>query len=162
MYNQIGESLPEYDKEIIQPSNQVVDLQNQVMYLNAQLQEKDNIINQLLYENSQLKAQLQQMQENNASISINAPRLNSPPISSAPKPPPNVNLGLKPPPTSNYQPNQIESPSGSSTINKRKCPKCGAMGFDIKEFDDKTKIISYVPRRIYARKKVCIKCRYEF
>ena len=158
----MGDVQPEYDTGVVQPSNQIVDLQNQIIYLNAQLNEKDNVINQLLYENSQLKAQLQQMQENNASISVNTPKLNPPPLTSAPKPPPNISLGLKPPPSANYQVSQIESPSGASSINKRKCPKCGAMGFDIKEFDDKTKIISYVPRRIYARKRVCIKCRYEF
>ncbi|MFX1238548.1 MAG: hypothetical protein ACFFAS_17020 [Promethearchaeota archaeon] len=45
---------------------------------------------------------------------------------------------------------------------KRICPNCGAMGFAIKEIEDKTKIISYVPRRIYAKKKVCTKCFLEF
>ncbi len=44
----------------------------------------------------------------------------------------------------------------------RICPNCGAMGFAIKEVEDKNHIISYVPRRIYAKKKVCTKCFLEF
>jgi len=36
------------------------------------------------------------------------------------------------------------------------------MGFAIKEVDDRTRIISYTPRRIYAKKKSCTKCRYEW
>ncbi|MBN1801641.1 MAG: hypothetical protein JW891_09065 [Candidatus Lokiarchaeota archaeon] len=44
----------------------------------------------------------------------------------------------------------------------RICPNCGAMGFAIKEVEDKTQIISYVPQKIYAKKKVCTKCFLEF
>ncbi|GAH97025.1 unnamed protein product, partial [marine sediment metagenome] len=32
---------------------------------------------------------------------------------------------------------------------------CRASGFSIKEVDDKTRIITYVPSRIYMKKKVC-------
>jgi regulator of replication initiation timing/predicted nucleic-acid-binding Zn-ribbon protein len=79
---------------------------------------------------------------------------------------------LNPPQPTNQQmdtirvPNQqislTTSPSTIVSTNKRKCPKCGAMGFAIKEVNDKTRLISYVPRRIYAKKRVCTKCRYEF
>jgi hypothetical protein len=36
------------------------------------------------------------------------------------------------------------------------------MGFAIREIDDKSRVISYIPRRIYAKKKSCTKCRYEW
>jgi len=36
------------------------------------------------------------------------------------------------------------------------------MGFAIKEVDDRTRVISYNPIKIYAKKKVCTKCRAEF
>ena len=50
---------------------------------------------------------------------------------------------------------------GLST-SKRECPNCGASGFAIKEVEDRSKIISYIPKPIYAKKKVCTKCGYEF
>lgn len=53
-------------------------------------------------------------------------------------------------------------PSEDTRVNKRVCPECGAMGFAIKEVDDRTRIISYNPQRIYAKKKVCTKCRKEW
>jgi len=49
-------------------------------------------------------------------------------------------------------------PSGA----RRVCPNCGASGFAIKEIEDKSKIISYIPKPIYAKKHVCTKCSYEF
>ncbi|MFW9945440.1 MAG: hypothetical protein ACFFDX_01280 [Candidatus Odinarchaeota archaeon] len=45
---------------------------------------------------------------------------------------------------------------------RRICPNCGASGFAIKEVEDKTKIISYIPKPQYAKKNVCTKCGFEF
>jgi hypothetical protein len=45
---------------------------------------------------------------------------------------------------------------------RRICPNCGASGFAIKEVEDKTKIISYIPKPQYAKKSVCTKCGFEF
>ncbi len=43
------------------------------------------------------------------------------------------------------------------------CPKCGAVGKDIKTMEDRTKVISYMGQsRIYAKKRVCKKCGTEF
>jgi len=61
-----------------------------------------------------------------------------------------------------YTPKPSATYSSSTGILKRICPQCGAMGFAIKEVEDKNKIISYIPRRIYAKKKVCTKCFCEF
>ena len=45
---------------------------------------------------------------------------------------------------------------------RRECPNCSASGFAIKEIEDKSKIISYIPKPIYAKKLLCTKCGYEF
>ena len=45
---------------------------------------------------------------------------------------------------------------------RRVCPNCGASGFAIKEVEDKSKIISYIPKPQYAKKNVCTKCGFEF
>ncbi|MHA1240067.1 MAG: hypothetical protein ACTSQU_04665 [Promethearchaeota archaeon] len=39
---------------------------------------------------------------------------------------------------------------------RRICPNCGATGFAIKEVEDKTKILSYIPKPQYAKKSVFI------
>jgi len=45
---------------------------------------------------------------------------------------------------------------------RRLCPNCGASGFAVKEVEDKSRIISYIPKPIYAKKLVCTKCGFEF
>ena len=41
------------------------------------------------------------------------------------------------------------------------CPMCGAI--DVKQVEDKTKVLSYVGHiPIYAKKNQCRKCGYEF
>lgn len=45
---------------------------------------------------------------------------------------------------------------------RRICPNCGATGFAIKEVEDKSKILSYIPKPQYAKKSVCTKCGFEF
>ncbi|MHA1321024.1 MAG: hypothetical protein ACTSQ1_14625, partial [Promethearchaeota archaeon] len=43
------------------------------------------------------------------------------------------------------------------------CPMCGAVGQNIKQIEDKTKVLSYVGHiPMYAKKHVCKKCGYEF
>ena len=64
---------------------------------------------------------------------------------------------LNPPsyPSQQAQPTIIPPQKATSTltlpvdtrVNKRQCPECGAVGFAIREVDDKSRIISYVPRQ---------------
>jgi len=54
------------------------------------------------------------------------------------------------------------SPSVQMGAGRRICPNCGASGFAVKEVEDKTRIISYIPKPIYAKKLVCTKCGFEF
>ncbi|MHA1457992.1 MAG: hypothetical protein ACTSR5_18805 [Promethearchaeota archaeon] len=43
------------------------------------------------------------------------------------------------------------------------CPMCGAVGQNIKQIEDKGKVLSYVGHiPMYAKKHVCKKCGYEF
>ena len=43
------------------------------------------------------------------------------------------------------------------------CPMCGAVGHNIKQIEDKGKVLSYVGHiPMYAKKHVCKKCGYEF
>ncbi len=54
------------------------------------------------------------------------------------------------------------TPSTQTGTGRRICPNCGASGFAIKEVEDKTRILSYIPKPIYAKKLVCTKCGFEF
>ncbi len=141
---------PESDYETIinKLSNQITKLWNQVQYYQVLVTQQENQITKLLNENSQLKAQIQ-----NVSLQPTPPSYPSQQSYTPTVPTPTVPTQQAPPTT----------PSGvvTSTL-KRLCPNCGAMGFAIREEDDKSKIISYIPRRIYAKKRVCTKCRFEF
>jgi DNA repair exonuclease SbcCD ATPase subunit len=62
-------------------------------------------------------------------------------------------------PTTTSAPSTSVQPASSG---RRICPNCGASGFAVKEVEDKTRIISYIPKPIYAKKLVCTKCGFEF
>ncbi len=178
MYNNLEGLTPEEERELSI-------LENQITELFTLLEKKEIQVSQLKDENEELRARIQNLQQQlsqpKSQLSPPKPQLSQPkPQLSPPKPQlsqPKPQLSqpkpqLNPPQHTNQQtdtirvPNQqihLEtSPSTSYSSNKRKCPKCGAMGFAIKEVNDKTRLISYVPRRIYAKKRVCTKCRYEF
>ncbi len=133
----------DYEETLDKLSSQITELFSEINYYQAQVIEKDNKIIRLTTENSKLKTQIQNMTQ----------PLNAPSYSSQ-----QVQPTLTPP----QQPTSTFNPQGEIRVNKRRCPECGAMGFAIKEVDDKSNIISYIPRKIYAKKKVCTKCRYEF
>ena len=54
------------------------------------------------------------------------------------------------------------APSAQMGTGRRLCPNCGASGFAVKEVEDRTRILSYIPKPIYAKKLVCTKCGFEF
>jgi chromosome segregation ATPase len=159
MYNNMDDLIADWENKILYYSSQIDELKSQLVNYQTLLEEKDNYINQLLSENEQLKVQIQNSQT----------QLVSPSYSSATSQP-----NLHPPPQRNptpqVQPSKVNlpkiSPLGTYTtdisLKKRQCPNCGASGFAIKEVDDKNRILSYIPRRIYAKKRVCTKCRFEF
>ena len=136
MYNNLNDLPPEYAEELSQ-------LETQISELFALLEKSEIQISCLKDENFQLKAQIQKLQEKSKSVEYKSPEVETIKV------PKEVVATVTPVDTSIRQ-------------NKRKCPNCGATGFSIKEVDDKSHIICYAPRRIYMKKKVCTKCRFEF
>ncbi len=136
MYNNLDDPPPEYDEELRQ-------LETQISEVFALLEKSELQISLLKDENFQLKAQIQKLQQLSKPTQYKNPQVETIKI------PKEVIATVPPIDTSIRQ-------------NKRKCPNCGASGFSIKEVDDKTRILTYVPRRIYMKKKVCTKCRFEF
>ncbi|MFW9897585.1 MAG: hypothetical protein ACFFD7_17400 [Candidatus Thorarchaeota archaeon] len=143
MKNGLGEFTSDYEETLEKLSNQITTLFSEIHYYQALVAEKENQIIKLTMENNKLKNEIQ-----NLSQSLNSPSYPSQivkPITIPPQPVATMSI-----------------PETNARVNKRQCPECGAAGFAIREVDDKSKIISYVPRRIYAKKMVCTKCRYEF
>lgn len=136
MYNNLDDVSPEYEEELSQ-------LERQISELFALLEKSEIQISLLKDENFQLKAQIQKLKQQSKPTQYKSPQVETIKV-------PKEVVATVPPSDTNIR------------QNKRKCPKCGAAGFSIKEVDDKTRIITYVPRRIYMKKKVCTKCRFEF
>ncbi len=136
MYNNLDDLPPEHEEELNQ-------LEKQISELFTLLEKSDIQIGLLQDENFQLKAQIQKLQQQSKPAQYNSPQVETIKV------PKEIIATITPPDTNIRQ-------------NKRKCPNCGASGFSIKEVDDKTRIITYVPRKIYMKKKVCTKCRFEF
>ena len=158
MYQEISSRDETKIKDLL---NQVHQLQARVLDYKAQLDLKDNQIHQLNYENLQLKVQLKKILDQQPQTQTFNQHSTT-----------TTNQYASQTTTSNQSTNQILTPnqyveqaptfSPGVSENRRQCPICGAIGFSIKECDDKTRIISYIPRVIYAKKYACIKCRHEF
>lgn len=133
----------DYEKTLDKLSSQIKELFSELHYYQALVTDKDNQIIRLTTEISKLQTQIQ-----NLSQPLNPP---APPSQS-----------VQPISTPPQQAPSTLTPQVDTRVNKRQCPKCGAVGFAIKEVDDKSRIISYIPRRIYAKKKACTKCNYEW
>jgi len=146
-------NMEEYERRINELTTQISDLQNQVYQLQALINEKDNQINQLYNENQQIKAQIQGFQQQASQSPYYGQQLAQAPAQQQVAQTPVVGQ------TAN---SSITSSTGTISLNKRECPKCGAFGFAIKEVEDKSRLLSYIPRRIYAKKHVCTKCFYEW
>ena len=135
--------ISDLENKTIYLSDQIVQLQSQILNYQKIIEEKDNKLKDLIYENAKLKAKLQNLDYSaSPPITLNQPT---------------TPIGLSAPKTTTYY-----ASDGDFAMTKRQCPNCGAAGFAIKEVEDRTKLLSYVPRRIYAKKRVCTKCRYEF
>ena len=133
----------EYEQRINKLSEQIREKEAQIQQYKALLEDKDYHINLLYTENQELKTRIQNLQQPKTSSPVYTPPLHQPP-----------GLSQKAQPT--------RAPNTISTTMVRQCPNCAASGFAIREIDDKSRIISFVPRRIYAKKKHCTKCGFEF
>jgi chromosome segregation ATPase len=157
MYNNLEDLPPEYEKDLNI-------LENQITELFTLLEKKEIQLYQLKDENEELRTRIKNLQQqlNPPQQQLNPPQQQLNPPQQQLNPPQPTNQQIDTIRVPNQQISLATSPSTIISTNKRKCPKCGAMGFAIKEVNDKTRLISYVPRRIYAKKRVCTKCRYEF
>jgi hypothetical protein len=143
MLSNIDDPESDYETIIDKLSKQITKLYNQIQYYQVLVTQQENQIAKLLNENSQLKTQVQNVSKQPRTLSYPSQQSYTPSV-----------------PT--QQTSSTSTPGVVTSTLKRVCPNCGATGFAIREEDDKTKIISYVPRRIYAKKRVCTKCRFEF
>ncbi len=160
MFNEIEDPTSEYEITINKLSNHIEELFSKIHYYQALIAEKEVQIKQLIKENQNLIVKVQKLTQK--SISPPEPSQES---YTPPPPPPSSEQSYAPPtppPILSKQPASSFSLSEDPRINKRQCPNCGAMGFAIREVDDKTKVLSYSPSRMYAKKKSCTKCRYEW
>jgi len=157
MYSNMEDLRPEDEKDLSI-------LENHIAELFTLLEKKEMQLYELKDENSNLKNQIQSLQKrlNSPQPQLIQPQKQLDPPREQISPPQHRNQQVDTIVVPNQQISPATSLSTSSSTNKRKCPKCGAVGFAIKEVYDKTRLISYVPRRIYAKKRVCTKCRYEF
>ncbi|MHA1468520.1 MAG: hypothetical protein ACTSP6_10660 [Promethearchaeota archaeon] len=143
MYSNMENVTTEYEQKINKLSDQIRNRDAQIQQLKALLEDKDYHINLLYTENQELKTHIQNLQQPKTSNAVSTPQLHPP-----------HGLSQKVQPTT--------PPKTISATMVRQCPNCAAYGFAIREIDDKSRIISYVPRRIYAKKKHCTKCGFEF
>ncbi|MHA2399479.1 MAG: hypothetical protein ACXADU_11400 [Promethearchaeota archaeon] len=143
MENKMGEVVPEYEKMLNKLQMQIDNLFSEIHYYQALVTEKDNMITRLSTENNILRMKLQSATQQLETTPYPSQKSYTPPSRKL--------LGTP-----------FRSTDGGGGTMKRLCPECGAMGFEIKEFDDKTRILTYTPRKIYAKKMVCTKCGLEF
>ncbi len=157
MYENIEGLSPEDEKELRI-------LESQITELFTLLEKKEIQTSQLKDENAELRARIQNLEQqlSQPQQQLSQPQQQISPPQQQISPPQHANQQIDTIIVPNQQISLATSPSTSHSTYKRKCPKCGAMGFAIKEVDDKTRLISYVPVKIYAKKRVCTKCRYEF
>ncbi len=170
------EATSNYQNQLTQLSSQLGELQGQSSTLQSQ-------IDQLQLQNASLQQQLGPLQSENARLqqenaykekriqelkepqAVMASTLTQQPSVSGSKSYRST-PSYTPPSTPSVSSAPIPSPSSSPMPSlgggRRQCPNCGASGFSIKEVEDRTKIVSYIPKPIYGRKNICQKCGYEF
>ncbi len=163
-----------YQALVTEKENTIIRLTAENRYLKAQLQDLPQKITPPPSPPQELKTPSPPSQESYTPPPISK-HLDAPSYPSkklyVPPPPPPKNLHapsspnqelLSPLPSPPQQKETTTTSEEVARINKRVCPECGAMGFAIQEVDDKTRVLSYSPQRIYKKKKVCTKCQTEF
>ncbi|MBY9013148.1 MAG: hypothetical protein KGD70_12305 [Candidatus Lokiarchaeota archaeon] len=147
---QLQAHIPQLESQLQQVQQQSMNLQQQIGPLQAQiskLQEesayKDKRIQELKEPKAVMPSSLAQGITSQSPTLGNTPSFGTSPTSS-PSTAPAPNIG------------------GGIGLGRRICPNCGATGFAIKEVEDKSKILSYIPKPQYAKKSICTKCGFEF
>lgn len=147
---QLQAHIPQLEGQLQQVQQQNMNLQQQIGPLQAQ-------INKLQEESAYKDKRIQELKEPKAVMPSSLAQgitSQSPTLGSTPS------FGTSP----TSSPSTVPTPSvgGGIGSGRRICPNCGATGFAIKEVEDKSKILSYIPKPQYAKKSICTKCGFEF
>lgn len=178
---QLNNQLNSLNSSINGYQNQIAQLNMEKGQLQAQLPELQNQVSQLSEQNSMLAGQIAPLQSQIAQLQqelqykekriseLKEPKaVMTSSLSQAPQMPgygAGASFGTSPAPTINpgvSAPSPAMNASADGSTSRRVCVNCGAIGPAIKEVEDKTRIISYIPKTIYAKKNVCTKCGFEF
>jgi len=165
-----------YQNQITQLTNEKNQLESQTQSLKQQLQQMEQDVQQVQQQNMALQQQLTPLQQKitqlQQELSYKDKRIQElkEPKAVMPSTLAQQSISSQAPsfgePTSYGAPSSTSfdttTPSPALSTDRRVCPSCGASGFAIKEVEDRSKIVSYIPKPIYAKKKVCTKCGYEF
>ena len=137
---QLQNQLQQFQQENMNLQQQIGPLQSQISKLQEDISYKDRRIQELKEPKAVMPSSLAQ------GITSQSPTFGSSPSISTTSTPSTVSPS-------------IDAGFGSG---RRICPNCGATGFAIKEVEDKSKILSYIPKPQYAKKSICTKCGFEF
>ncbi|MBY9005405.1 MAG: hypothetical protein KGD63_01470 [Candidatus Lokiarchaeota archaeon] len=169
----------ELNNALLQKDQELRQLRGNVSNFQAQLQGYEGKITQLNQEKGTLEMKVQQIEQENMTLQQQIGPLQSQ-VSTLqqelaykskridelkePKAVMSSSLGQG---TQNQTPNYgaISSPpieTNQFGTKRKVCPNCAASGTAIKEIEDKTRIISYIPKQTYAKKNICTKCGFEF
>ena len=174
--NSIQSSVEGYQNQINQVKNEKSQLEVEIQSLKQQLQQAQQDNSTLQQQSMTLQQQIAPLQQNISNLQeelsykekriqeLKEPKAVMPStLAQQGTTPQSSNIGSKPSfgATNTGADTSPTSGIGAST-GRRECPNCSASGFAIKEVEDKSKIISYIPKPIYAKKMLCTKCGYEF
>ncbi len=172
----IQSSVEGYQNQINQVKNEKSQLEVEIQSLKQQLQQAQQDNSTLQQQSMTLQQQIAPLQQNISNLQeelsykekriqeLKEPKAVMPStLAQQGMTPQSSNIGNKPSfgATSTGADTSPISGIGAGS-GRRECPNCSASGFAIKEVEDKSKIISYIPKPIYARKMLCTKCGYEF
>ncbi len=155
--NQLNNEKAQYQAQIPQLQNQLSQIQQENLALKQQMAPLQAQIRKLQEEVAYKDKRIQELKEPRPVMpSSLAQGITSQPPSYG------ITSSFSKPDTNNVS-NTISTESSSSIgTGRRVCPNCGATGFAIKEVEDKSRIISYIPKPQYAKKYICTKCGYDF
>ncbi len=160
---EINELKTEYQQKLSSKDNKIEELKTQ----NSQLNEKINSLKEEL-ENKPDNTEIEELKTQNSQLNEKVNDLNSI-VSEKEALLQDVNNLLLEKDTHIKQleielnPSEISVEEDTTSKERTVCPKCGAVGANIKTVEDKTKVFSYVGGRpMYAHKKICKKCATEF
>lgn len=174
--NQLNTQLNSLSSSINGYQNQIAQLNNEKGQLMAQLPELQSQVSQLTEQNSMLagqigplQAQIGQLQQELHYKDKRITELKEPKAVMASSLSPSSQMpsyGTSAPYSTSQAPitgpTPAMGPVTDGAPSRRVCVNCGAIGAAIKEVEDKTRIVSYIPKTIYAKKLICSKCGFEF